>query len=589
MKNRILTIAACLLFCGAVFAADCGWNVLDAGAVGDGKTDNTAAFQKALEDAAAAGGGVVHVPAGHYRFDGELRIPGAVTLQGTFRTPPTDQREARPRLDGSVLQIYAGRGNADGTPFVTFTGSMATVAGVIFQYPEWRQEDVPPVPYPPTVRADHLANVAVLDCLFLNSYAAIHFQHTGRFIVRNVFGYPSYRGLYTDFCLDISRIENVHFWPFGVHYKHDDPFCEWVNINGIAFEFARTDWQYVLNTFCFGYGVGYKFSEAADGPANGSFIGIGADSCRRAVLVENAQYPGLLITNGEFVGRWGSKDSVGVEVASSAGDTKVSLVNCSFWGPLDQCIRHHSKDAQLSVTASHFANWDNTGRGAAAVQVDAGKAILQGNTFRDGDVHIHVGEDVRSAIILGNQAEGGLRVENRAGDRTQQTANEVGRQGWAREMLRHYCVDVGAPGDRPFIRRWHGREPALEWPSGDGTKRWSMPDAALVLPVQPGVAYTLQLDVYLPEPALGRDNAVLVNGQPAAVLPQEAGTHEMRISIPALDGEEAVILVQGSPWVPGDVIPDNHDRRTLGIALRRAVMLAENAPPETPCVTANVE
>ena len=29
--------------------------------------------------------------------------------------------------------------------------------------------------------------------------------------------------------------------------------------HGEAFIFGRSDWQYVLNTFCFGYNVGYKF------------------------------------------------------------------------------------------------------------------------------------------------------------------------------------------------------------------------------------------------------------------------------------------------------------------------------------------
>ena len=40
------------------------WKVTDSGAVGDGKTDCTAAFQQALDQAAKAGGGVVNVAAG---------------------------------------------------------------------------------------------------------------------------------------------------------------------------------------------------------------------------------------------------------------------------------------------------------------------------------------------------------------------------------------------------------------------------------------------------------------------------------------------------------------------------------------------
>lgn len=564
-----------------------GWNVRDAGAVGDGTQDNTAVFQRVLDEAAAAGGGIVHVPAGHYRFDGVLRIPGAVTLQGVFRAPPTDQREDRVDLDGSVMLVYAGRDAPDGEAFITLAGSMATISGLLFHYPDWRKQDVPPIPYPPTVKAEHVANVAVLDCLFLNAYEAIHFQHAGRFLVRNVYGYPSYRGFYTDFCLDIGRVENVHFWPFGGFYDMDDPYCKWINLNGVAFEFARTDWQYVLNTFCFGYGVGYKFSDAGHGGANGNFVGLGADSCRRAVLVEQAQYPGLLITNGQFVGRWGSTDSVGVEILPSVGDTKVSLVNCSFWGPLDKCIWQRSAQAQLTASSSHFCDWDNTGRGAAAVRLDAGRAILQGNTFRDGNVHIRIAEQVVSAIIMGNQAEGGVEVDNAAGDRTQRVANETFSLNWPDTALQQYRLDIGTVGDRPFISHWHSCEGAHPWEDEDVTKRWSYPEALLKLPVQPGVRYRVALDLHMPEYALDPDNALYLGDERLCDLPREAGFHVVTTELPAQEADTVTLLLRVREWQPADHIPDNIDRRRLGAAVRSVQMRARDADEELPCFVAN--
>ncbi|MBS7337905.1 MAG: hypothetical protein KIG81_08640, partial [Thermoguttaceae bacterium] len=56
-------------------------NVLDFGAKGDGTTDNTEAFQKAL-DSIDPQGGVVVVPNGQYLFTGSLVIPQSVTLRG---------------------------------------------------------------------------------------------------------------------------------------------------------------------------------------------------------------------------------------------------------------------------------------------------------------------------------------------------------------------------------------------------------------------------------------------------------------------------------------------------------------------------
>jgi hypothetical protein len=55
-----------------------------------------------------------------------------------------------------------------------------------------------------------------------------------------------------------------------------------------AFIFGRADWEYVLNTFCFAYRVGYRFVQTSTGGCNGNFLGIGADDCNRAVLVEQA-------------------------------------------------------------------------------------------------------------------------------------------------------------------------------------------------------------------------------------------------------------------------------------------------------------
>jgi hypothetical protein len=154
----------------------------------------------------------------------------------------------------------------------------------------------------------------------------------------------------------------------------------------------------VLNTFCFGYGVGYKFSNSAHGSANGNFLGLGADSCQRAVLVEQAQPPGLLISNGEFVGRWGSTNSVCLEIAPQV-EGIVSLVNCSFWGPIDRCVWMRSPAGQFTASACHFLEWDNSGVGSPAIQLDAGRAIVQACTFNQSKLQVSVATTVIKATL----------------------------------------------------------------------------------------------------------------------------------------------------------------------------------------------
>lgn len=397
-------------------------DVVKMGAVADGKMDNTVVFQKALDAAGKAGGGIVEAPAGRYRIQGTLSIPQGVTLQGTYRVPPS-RSSLKEKPDGTILQAFAGRGSTEGPAFIRLAGNNSAIVGLVVEYPEWKQTDVPPVPYPPCVESKDTVNVGIIDCCLFNPYEAIKLLRAHRHLIRNVTGYPCFRGIYVDECTDIGHIENVHFWPFGLIYKHDDPYCKWINTNGVAFELARTDWHYVSNTFCFGYGVGYKFSESKVGSTNGNFLGIGADSCRRAVLIEQAQPPGLLITNGEFVGRWGSTDSVCIEVSPKMTG-KVSLVNCSFWGPIDRCIWMRGAGGQITASACNFVNWDNHDKGAPAIQLDAGKAIVQGCTFGRKGTHVEVGEKVRSAILTSNQAEGGFQAKNQAGKRVKMLANE---------------------------------------------------------------------------------------------------------------------------------------------------------------------
>ncbi len=554
-------------------------NVVESGAVGDGVTDNTAVFQRVMDEAAAAGGGIVRVPTGQYRINGNLVIPGGVTLQGTFVVPPTDQREGRPNLDGSVLMAYAGRGSREGEPFIRLQGSMATIAGFMITYPEWRQDQVPPVPYPPTILAKDNANVGILDCCLLNSYEGIVLDGAARFLVRNVHGYPSFRGLYVDACYDIGRVENCHFWPFGVVYEPTNPLCEWVNTNGVAFEFARTDWQYVTNTFCFGYGVGYKFSTSEVGSCNGNFLGIGADSCERAVLVDTA--PGtidLLITNGEFVGRWSSKTAVCLEIVNKTTQ-RVSLANCAFWGPIDRCIWMTAPEAQLNVTATNFMQWDVAGIGSPAVVLDGGKAIFQGNSFQREGVHIRVDEKVHSAIIMGNQADSGVRVENHAGKRTQLIGNEVDPLEWTKDRLRHYRVRIGEKGDSRYVEQWHRPDGDSAWGKGIG-QRWTSAESVLTLPVLPGKKYTMSLEIAVHPGAVDETSGVYLGDERLASFPTDAGTHTVEVAIPAQKEDRVRLTIRTKGWVPAQVTPGNTDTRTLGVGVSSLEMRTASRAPE---------
>ena len=555
--SRLLSLALAAAMIN-LFAADNSvaqhWDVLDAGARGDAQMDSTPVFQRLLDEAGKAGGGVVEVPAGRFRISTHLSIPANVTLQGIYRVPPTTGPTTITNLTGSVLFAYEGRGAPDGPPFIRLAGNNSAIAGLIVAYPDWKQTDVPPLPYPPCVSSHNTENVGIQDCLFVNPYEAIKLVAAHRHLVRNVTGYPIKRGIFVDECYDIGHIENIHFWPFGVSYVADNPYCKWINTEGVAFELARTDWHYMLNTFCFGYGVGYKFSKSKEGSANGNFVGLGADSCQRAVVVEQAQAPGLLIVNGEFVGRWSSTNAVCLEVGPQV-EGKVSLVNCSFWGPIDRCVWMRSPLGQFTANACNFVQWDIRGAGSPALQLDAGRAIIQGCTFGQDNLHIEVKPEVASAIITANQAPGGLRVDNQAGKRAQIVLNEEDSVAWTPEARAHYRLDVGAAGDARYLQQWHGPE------RSDRPFRWSSGASRILLPVNAGEAGQLTLEANVPGAAATPEPGLFLDGRRLAAITN--GTTV--VSLPAAKGERLALELRSGLWVPGKVTASSQDQRTLGV------------------------
>jgi hypothetical protein len=70
---------------------------------------------------------------------------------------------------------------------------------------------------------------------------------------------------------------------------------------------------------------------------NGNFLGIGADDCYTALVVDASPRFGILITNGEFVSFHGPDPTMVAVSPSNSGS--VRFVNSAFWGPCNQIAR----------------------------------------------------------------------------------------------------------------------------------------------------------------------------------------------------------------------------------------------------------
>ncbi len=371
------------------------------GAVGDGKTDCTGAFQRAL-DAAAKGNGSVYVPSGNFLIREKINMPTGTDLLGTWKYVTShpglrDAGEAKPTDQGSTL-LFEPRHPSSYNPLLKQIDGKATInlnsnctiSGFVIDYPQQKTQSAP-IEYPFSL-AMRGNNGLIKNVELLNSYDGIDATHCARFLIRNVDGQPLHRGVVVDAIYDIGRIENVHFNPW---FSFQTPVFHWEMKHGVAFEFGRSDWQYCFNTFCFGYGVGYKFVQTGNGSCNGNFLGIGADDCTNAVLVDQCAPFGLEITNGEFTSFKGNHPT---EVVVSATNTGVvRFVNAAFWGPSYQIASIKGKGV-VAFDGCNFVQWDAKGLGTPAISGYGGKLMVTNCNFMGKGKQVLVSPNVQSIV-----------------------------------------------------------------------------------------------------------------------------------------------------------------------------------------------
>jgi hypothetical protein len=414
VEMKLHTLTA-VLFSSAILLAAATpnpdlYSVRDFGAKGDGQTDDTAAFQKALDAAGEAHGGVVYAPRGNYYFAGHLNVPANVTLKGVWESVPShigirNPGAAKPTDDGTTFLVTENQGKEDAPAFITLNDN-TTLKGVVLYYPQQDPAEEPK-PYPWAI-AMRGKNPAVLAVELLNPYNGIDATRNERHLIRDVHGQPLRRGVFVDSIYDIGRIENVHFNPW---WSMKPRLFKWQQENGEAFIFGRSDWQYVFNTFCFGYNIGYKFVKTRAGVCNGNFLGIGADDCFTALVVEESAPFGLLISNGEFVSFHGPDPTMVAVGANHTGS--VRMVNCAFWGPCNQ-IGKIAGRGTVGFSDCTFVQWDRNKEGRHAIQAASGTLLVRGCEFREDKPQIELGETVRRAVISDNVITGKPRILNKS-------------------------------------------------------------------------------------------------------------------------------------------------------------------------------
>jgi len=392
-------------------AAKLGVNARQHGAKGDGKTNDSKALQAAL-DAARTNGPVCYVPPGQYRLEQSLTVPAGVALCGASGGVPHSEHPI-----GTVFLAVGGRGQADGEPLITLKPN-GVIRNLVIHYPEQRLPEV--IPYPWSIRADGEL-CQILDLTLTNPYQAIDVgtKWNELHLVRNVFACPLKTGVFIDQCTDIGRIENVHFNPnFWTRMALAPGFGggdikAYLEKNLVGFKIGKTDWEFISNSFVIFPRIGFHFDDFGHGPGNAVITQSGGDICPVAVRVDRTQpHAGVQIVNGQFMGT--------VEVGPQ-NQGPVKLTNCGFWsieGTAEQV--RLSGPSTLVLTACHFHNWDQAGKGAPCIRATGGRLVVNGCEFMAGGKRaVALERGLKAATIFGCTFRSPQPIEDQSGAEVQ--------------------------------------------------------------------------------------------------------------------------------------------------------------------------
>lgn len=310
--KTFFSLSAVFLVCGVRAAVN--FDVRAAGAVGDGKTLDTAAIQKALDQCGKSGGGVVHFPPGIY-LSKPLFLSSKTTLQldagakliGTDE--PNDYIKPGMRSGQGGSSSFNALINGKNLEDVTITGS-GTIdgAGARWWIPaEAAREKTPgySMPRPRLIVISNSRNVRVQDVTLQNS-PSYHFGpvECENVVVSNVTVLAPERSPNTD-AIDPSDCRNVLITKCRIDVGDDNVAIKAGHkVNGR--KFACEDITVTDCTFLHGHGMSIG-SETSGGVHNvtvkncvfeNTENGIRIKSQRgKGGLVENINYDNLVMTN----------------------------------------------------------------------------------------------------------------------------------------------------------------------------------------------------------------------------------------------------------------------------------------------------
>ncbi len=346
---------------------DRAFHVRDFGAVGDGATDDGPAIQAAINALAAASGGILMFGPRRYRVATAITISGAtIILQGAGFTegPNAD--------DGTWILV-------DTTGFTPFTFTGLTARGSAVRDLAVRQSHTNPLTTGWTPNNyDYVFRVT--DCLgavdFENVFLCavnkgILCDNSGRLNIQRLRGQVFTTGVEIDRCLDIPRIQHVHFWTF---LSSDANMLRYQQTNLDGLLFRRCDGVFLDDVFALGARSTVRFSSSVYGVTTKFYIGkLYADFSRFGVWIDGDGTMGqiaTMTTHAEDIATGGGAvqvDGNGLRVDASNVQLQIGAMR------VDACqqnaVRVNGSANRLDVFAFRAERFNTLNDGSAAIHL----------------------------------------------------------------------------------------------------------------------------------------------------------------------------------------------------------------------------
>ena len=437
------------------------FHVRDYGAVGNGVADDGPAIQAAINAMKLVGGGVLQFGPRIYRIASPVVINGVtVILQGAgFTEGPSEANGTWIRIDQTGF-----------TPF-TFSGTMARGSIVrdiaIRQFHSNPSATWVPNDYDYVFRVQDCLGAVDFDNVFLVAVnRGIWCDNSGRMNIRRLRGQVYTRGVEVDRCLDICRLEHVHFWTF---HTNDANILTWQQNNQDALVFRKVDGVFLDDIFVLGARSTLRFSSSASGVTT-KFYGsnIYADFSKYGVWIDGNGVEGQIAnitTQSERLNPADGTPFVGaVGIQIDGNNARIQIGNLRIDDAESNAIRVNGSDNRLDIFAFRVEYYNRLNNGSAAIhlanvvtgtpnQVYLGSPAVLGNGNGGPLVNAGTNGFVASAAPAGRVDRPGVMVGTQDAGLYQPSSATLGMSVSGAEQLRLAAGNItmgGAPGGHAF-------------------------------------------------------------------------------------------------------------------------------------------